>query len=308
MKKRAEPASTISERPLHTDPGTDPEATLTDEPLGAGTPPNATLSDGLPRMTPPMPRRSAPRPSPVQGYADPRLARLAKPKAAPEKRPLGLREIRLAAAAGATLGAFSLVMVWLIASGPTSMPPAPVPARAPAPVVVARTAARAFEQKAPEPPQTIYLDVAKPGGGTERKPAGVIKVIARPPADVSVIGGDSFGRTPVQVLAPVGPQKLLLENRELGLKRVVTVDFQPGINASREIESGRGWLEIRAPFDSKVLVDNKPVGVSPLPLQTLYEGSHTVDVVLADRSRDSHQVDVVAGMTVTHEVSPRPAP
>jgi hypothetical protein len=112
-----------------------------------------------------------------------------------------------------------------------------------------------------------------------------------------------LGRTPTEVVAEVGPLDLLFENHELGITRTVTINVRPGLGGKETIDFGRGWLDIDAPAGSKVLVDGKALGTAPVPQQTLFEGRHTVTVIGTEGWRNSRQISVVAGQTISHLVA-----
>ena len=64
---------------------------------------------------------------------------------------------------------------------------------------------------------------------------------------------------------------------------------------------GRGWVEVVAPDGSQVWVDGRAQGGVPLKLLSLLEGYHQVEVVFPDKSRSGARVEVVTGMTQSHE-------
>ncbi len=301
MIKPCDPGATVTDRPL-------PRPSRPSGPRPAHFEAELTLDEDAPKGANPDGAGPAPtflKLAPVDRLAAkpsrPERRPLAKQDAAPA--PLTPRERNRVAIATAGIIGLAVVLVWAMPTRPAAV------ARVERPAVLAETPKPKVRPAEPSPsvPQVgdepLWLQVPLGDGTTERRAGGMVKVWSDPPADVSIVNGEKFGRTPAQVTAPVGPVRLAFDNREVGLHKVVTLEIRPGLNGPRTLEFGRGWLEISAAPGSKVSIDGRAIGATPVPLQTLFEGTHTIEVLRVDRQRDTRQLEIAAGMTVTHEVA-----
>jgi serine/threonine-protein kinase len=92
-----------------------------------------------------------------------------------------------------------------------------------------------------------------------------------PPAEVWW-RGRLLGRAPGHLALPPGTQELELLNPELGARRRVRVTV-PGTTRAT---LAKGELELRVSPWAYVTIDGRPLGASPVPAQSLWEGPHQV--------------------------------
>ncbi|MBL8952373.1 MAG: PEGA domain-containing protein [Myxococcaceae bacterium] len=138
------------------------------------------------------------------------------------------------------------------------------------------------------------------GAGTTKTvlaEAGTIRIVSDPEANASV-DGRQLGVTPVLVTLPAGKNLVQLENVKLGFKRTVTVDVISNEQTAVRFAFSKGWLELDAPANAKVLVDGRPAGGKQVQV---WEGAHKVEALFDDKKK-THTVrtaEVSAGMTTS---------
>ena len=108
--------------------------------------------------------------------------------------------------------------------------------------------------------------------------------------------------TPLRLDLPAGPHRVRLEANSKA--RTLTVGVVAGAEVTQSVDLDRavqtGSLFVRSdPAGAKVLVDNKPAGVTPITVLDLSPGSHAVSVTGADGSNAKQSVQVEAGATAT---------
>jgi hypothetical protein len=134
---------------------------------------------------------------------------------------------------------------------------------------------------------------------------GTLALESKPQARV-YIDDAPRGMTPLRLDLPAGPHRVRLEANSKA--RTLTVGVVAGAEVSQSVDLDRtvqtGSLFVRSePAGAKVLVDNKPAGVTPITVLDLAPGSHTVSVTAQDGSNARQSVNVEAGSTATLRLS-----
>ena len=130
---------------------------------------------------------------------------------------------------------------------------------------------------------------------------GTLALESKPQARV-YIDDAPRGMTPLRLDLPAGPHRVRLEANSKA--RTLTVGVVAGAEVTQSVDLDRavqtGSLFVRSdPAGAKVLVDNKPAGVTPITVLDLSPGSHAVSVTGADGSNAKQSVQVEAGATAT---------
>ena len=140
------------------------------------------------------------------------------------------------------------------------------------------------------------------GNGTAAAPEqGTLALESKPQARV-YIDDAPRGMTPLRLDLPAGPHRVRLEANSKA--RTLTVGVVAGAEVTQSVDLDRavqtGSLFVRSePAGAKVLVDNKPAGVTPITVLDLSPGSHSVSLTGADGSNARQSVQVEAGATAT---------
>jgi hypothetical protein len=139
-----------------------------------------------------------------------------------------------------------------------------------------------------------------PGAGAVKE-MGTLALESKPQARV-YIDDAPRGMTPLRLDLPAGPHRVRLEANSKA--RTLTVGVVAGAEVTQSVDLDRavqtGSLFVRSdPAGAKVLVDNKPAGVTPITVLDLSPGSHAVSVTGADGSSAKQSVQVEAGATAT---------
>jgi hypothetical protein len=146
---------------------------------------------------------------------------------------------------------------------------------------------------------------SKPSGGAGSAAAapemGTLALESQPQARV-YIDDAPRGMTPLRLDLPAGPHRVRLEANSKA--RTLTVGVVAGAEVTQSVDLNRavqtGSLFVRSdPAGAKVLVDNKPAGVTPITVLDLTPGSHAVSVTAPDGSNARQSVNVEAGATAT---------
>jgi len=141
--------------------------------------------------------------------------------------------------------------------------------------------------------------------GTVPAKEGTLALESKPQARV-YIDDAPRGMTPLRLDLPAGPHRVRLEANSKA--RTLTVGVVAGAEVTQSIDLDRavqtGSLFVRSdPAGAKVLVDNKPAGVTPITVLDLSPGSHTVSVTGTDGANARQSVQVEAGATATLRLS-----
>jgi hypothetical protein len=139
------------------------------------------------------------------------------------------------------------------------------------------------------------------GGGAATPEMGTLALESKPQARV-YIDDAPRGMTPLRLDLPAGPHRVRLEANSKA--RTLTVGVVAGAEVTQSVDLDRavqtGSLFVRSePAGAKVLVDNKPAGVTPITVLDLTPGSHAVSVTAPDGSNARQSVNVEAGATAT---------
>ena len=150
-------------------------------------------------------------------------------------------------------------------------------------------------KETPRPPLTMELHVDAGAGQTLTKtvPASIVRLETEPMVKVSW-NGDDYGLTPVLITMPVGPNVITVENKDLGLKRTMTITAANEERTFLRLEFGKGWVSIDRPESATALVDGAKVKDRTV---ALWEGRHRIDVVFRGGQKASKTADVVRGET-----------
>ncbi len=144
------------------------------------------------------------------------------------------------------------------------------------------------------------------GGGAAAAPEmGTLALESKPQARV-YIDDAPRGMTPLRLDLPAGPHRVRLEANSKA--RTLTVGVVAGAEVTQSVDLDRavqtGSLFVRSdPAGAKVLVDNKPAGVTPITVLDLSPGSHSISVTAPDGSTAKQSVNVEAGATATLRLS-----
>ena len=144
------------------------------------------------------------------------------------------------------------------------------------------------------------------GTGTAAAPEqGTLALESKPQARV-YIDDAPRGMTPLRLDLPAGPHRVRLEANSKA--RTLTVGVVAGAEVTQSVDLDRavqtGSLFVRSePAGAKVLVDNKPAGVTPITVLDLTPGSHAISVTGKDGSTAKQSVQVEAGATATLRLS-----
>ena len=166
------------------------------------------------------------------------------------------------------------------------------------PLVVVAFAALAASACSSEPSSNATAGAS----GTAAAPElGTLAIESKPQARV-YIDDAPRGMTPLRLDLPAGPHRVRLEANSKA--RTLTVGVVAGAEVTQSVDLDRavqtGSLFVRSdPAGAKVLVDNKPAGVTPITVLDLTPGSHTVQVTAADGASARQSVQVEAGATAT---------
>lgn len=209
------------------------------------------------------------------------------------------------------LTTLSLVLLfWLFASGgpdvkdPSRLekiPGLPVAAKkaGPAPLPEKRadvTDLIATPKEPPRPALTTEL-ILDAGAGlapeVKTVPASIVRIETEPPVSITWNGVD-YGWTPALITMPVGQHTLSIENKDVGLKRPLTVTASNEERTFVRFEFAKGWLSIDRPKSAKVSVAGVPVKDRAV---LVWEGRHRIDVVFGNGQKASKMADVVRGVT-----------
>ncbi|MEO5819878.1 MAG: PEGA domain-containing protein [Vicinamibacteraceae bacterium] len=144
------------------------------------------------------------------------------------------------------------------------------------------------------------------GTGSAAAPEmGTLALESKPQARV-YIDDAPRGMTPLRLDLPAGPHRVRLEANSKA--RTLTVGVVAGAEVTQSVDLDRavqtGSLFVRTdPAGAKVLVDNRPAGVTPITVLDLSPGSHSVSVTAPDGSNAKQSVSVEAGATATIRLS-----
>jgi hypothetical protein len=137
------------------------------------------------------------------------------------------------------------------------------------------------------------------------KELGTLALESKPQARV-YIDDAPRGMTPLRLDLPAGPHRVRLEANSKA--RTLTVGVVAGAEVTQSVDLDRavqtGSLFVRSdPAGAKVLVDNKPAGVTPITVLDLTPGPHAISVTGKDGSNARQSVQVEAGATATLRLS-----
>ncbi len=142
-------------------------------------------------------------------------------------------------------------------------------------------------------------DASRAAGNAAAPELGTLALESKPQARV-YIDDAPRGMTPLRLDLPAGPHRVRLEANSKS--RTLTVGVVAGAEVTQSVDLDRtvqtGSLFVRSdPAGAKVLVDNKPAGVTPITVLDLTPGPHTVSVTGADGATAKQAVQVEAGAT-----------
>jgi hypothetical protein len=185
-------------------------------------------------------------------------------------------------------------------SRPTPMakasPTKPLP-KEPVPKPVDATTVPVAPKATPRPPLTMEVQVDAGRGlppVTTTVPASIVRLETEPMVKVSW-NGDDYGLTPVLITMPVGPNVISVENKDLGLKRTMTITASPEERTFLRYEFARGWVSVDRPATATLFVDGAKVKDRTI---TLWEGRHRLDVTFRNGQKASQVADIVRGETI----------
>lgn len=174
---------------------------------------------------------------------------------------------------------------------------------APPPVPAARPALAAAPELPPSPAPAKPAPRPPPGSGRIR-----VEVVARPPGELYV-DGRLIGRAPGSFELSPGLRTLRVADRGEGLDREVVVTVARDGERRIEIVSGKAFLDLRASPWAAVRLDGRELGITPVPVQEVWEGRHEVEMSNPELGRSRRTVvEIKAGERRTvREVLDAPA-
>jgi eukaryotic-like serine/threonine-protein kinase len=122
--------------------------------------------------------------------------------------------------------------------------------------------------------------------------AGTIQILSTP--DVTITrNGVELGRTPITITLPVGRNELQVSNRAEGLARTMNLEILDDKNESVRWSK----VSVNAPQGTRVAVDGRTVGKTPLQEIPLWPGTHTLDITFPKGDKEQKKVQIEAGTT-----------
>ncbi|HEV3063078.1 MAG TPA: PEGA domain-containing protein [Vicinamibacterales bacterium] len=138
--------------------------------------------------------------------------------------------------------------------------------------------------------------------GSNAAATGTLNINSNPPGAQVVVDGQTGGVTPLTLTLKQGPHKVELHGA--GEPREIPVTITAGKEVAQYIELPKGvtafgQLQVRTePAGAQVTVDGIPRGKSPVLVESLAAGEHSV-VLEGDNSNVKQTVSVEAGMTAS---------
>jgi hypothetical protein len=148
----------------------------------------------------------------------------------------------------------------------------------------------------PRPPLSMELTFDAGAGlliGRRTVPASIVRIETDPTTSISW-NGEQFGWQPTLITMPVGQNTITVENKELNLKKTISITAAETEKTFLRFEFSKGWLSIDRPASSKVSVEGLKVTQRAI---LLWEGRHRVDCIFRNGQKASKFVDVVRGET-----------
>lgn len=243
--------------------------------------------------------------APVAPSEDEVRRAVTRPSEAVKRRQLP-RAVKLALAG---VGSLALVsMLWLFGRAdvvqdpsrpvPLSKLPLAIPKEAPPPPEkrVDVTPVIAAPKEPPRPPLSMELTLDAGAGlppETKTVPASIVRIETEPTATISW-NGEDFGWQPALITMPVGQNFITVENKELGLKKTLSITAADTERTFLRFEFAKGWLSVDRPGNAKVSVEGVKVTQRAV---LVWEGRHRVDCVFGNGQKASKLVDIVRGET-----------
>jgi hypothetical protein len=112
-------------------------------------------------------------------------------------------------------------------------------------------------------------------------------------------GATRLGRTPLDVELTVGAHELRLVNPKLHLETRRKVEVRADKPRTLELLLGVSKLRIKAPKGTKVHLDRRFIGETPLKAIHLVEGVHRLEVIYGDQRLDE-VLEVPPGTTIRY--------
>jgi serine/threonine protein kinase len=163
---------------------------------------------------------------------------------------------------------------------------APTTARGPSPRATAQPEPAAASQKRErrESDKDRLLGAFAEAQAAADAPA-TIRIETTPRLRVRM-GEKILGTTPLTVSLPPpgGPVELELFDTGLGLSRTESLVLKPGDNGIHAVSIPKGTLELNVTEGTRITVDGKSIGTTPLDPVHLYEGRHQVQLSKDDKN------------------------
>ena len=164
--------------------------------------------------------------------------------------------------------------------------PASAAAPSPSAVPAVERAPAATTAAAPPAAEVSPTPAAVKPAATETRTKGDflttgLNLVTDPPVEVA-LDKKVYGRTPLVIPATPGRHVLTLTEHSKGINQSRVVTIQKDGVTPMHLTVGRGTLSVRAPQGSRVFVDGRVVGSSPVDDLHLFEGTHHLKVTLGD--------------------------
>jgi serine/threonine-protein kinase len=141
------------------------------------------------------------------------------------------------------------------------------------------------------------VDAGTPDAGPQ---TGILDLTVDPRVDVSY-QGMLLGRTPLSVTLPPGRHVLSLTNAVLGIQVTRTFTVTAGGRNAQQIFLNKGFVNVRAPKDAIVTINDRLVGAAPVEELDLYEGTHQL-LVIVNGARWTKTFKLEPGQRVSFDV------
>lgn len=178
-----------------------------------------------------------------------------------------------------------LVAVALVILRDRPKAPEPEAPEPPAPAVAVEPA-KAEPDPAPQPPAPdagAATSARSAAQGAVAAAGALLEFHVEPQVEVT-LEGRSLGRTPLAVTLPPGRHVLYLNNPELGIHTARAVTVSATERNLHEVRLLKGFIHVRAPRGTAIIVDGRHVGTAPIEQIALYEGPHRLLATLNGES------------------------
>lgn len=138
------------------------------------------------------------------------------------------------------------------------------------------------------------LAAAAPDASAADARAAILEVSCEPPAQISV-DGQGYGKTPQALELAAGQHTVRLFNRELDFTVYRKVSLKPGDKKPLDVKLAKGTVEVRVNPFGEIRLDGKVIAQSSFKVLEVWEGTHTVEVTLAEKGAKKKKTVTLKG-------------